>query len=499
MSMKSVTVVAGVFAALAGLYLLINDQSTNAMYRGIWILPLTFTLVIFIMASAWQFRSAGVTFTFGFLSTLFFVRLVITPLAIHFSGPDYVALTYLRTTPDEVFTAILLIAWETIAAALFFFVAAGVIARLRPAQPPLSSPIALQGSQIVYGVVALVGVALIVIVGIPRGLLNFGRIAEGTIEIERSSFDMLLIQIMIAGAWLMYLLILHRQGLRYRRRRSLMPFLIALIAGILLLMLIFGDRRSIQIYTGIAVATTLFAVFPDRKRAILSAIVFSTVSVIAMVSFWRMFARQDIDLSTAELVGEAFISTLATSLQSYSGGPYQLAVANGVLISEQVGLGNVVFDFLRSTFIVNFFVDDSRMLTSQIMNLNIYEGNFLSGWLIFTASYGSTTLGPILAPFFLILNISLAMWSERVFRRARGLEVRFLFIYLVARMLSFPFVATPLLISFFTLQLFTIGLIFLGAILVKGFDQPFLSRRHEPHPSNTASRVWLGPHRGRTF
>jgi hypothetical protein len=476
MNMKTLAISAGSFAALGGLYLLINDQSTSATYQGIWLLPFTFVVIAVIMSGARQFRSVQFKLTFAVLATLFFIRLVVTPLAIHFSGPDYFASSYLSTTPEQVFTAILLISWESIAGALFFFVATCVTARKGATARSVEPPIALQGSQIVYGAIALIGVALIVSFGIPRGLINFFSVSEGTVEVERSSLDMLLIQVMIAGAWLVYLLTIHREGLRYRRRPALMPFLIGLVAGILVLMLIFGDRRSIQLYTGIAVATTLFAVFPDRKRAIVSSIVIATVTVIATVSFWRMFARHDIDLTSAALLGPSFIATIATSLQSYYGGPYQVAAANGILLSEGVGLGNVVFDFLRSTFVVNFFVDDSRMLTSQIMNANIYNGTFMTGWLISTTSYGAATLSPVFMPLFLILNIALAMVCESVFRSARGLEVRFLFIYLFARMSFFPFTATPLLISFFTIQLFTIGLIFFAAILVKRIDRPFVKK-----------------------
>ncbi|UOA34113.1 hypothetical protein DSM110093_03948 (plasmid) [Sulfitobacter sp. DSM 110093] len=471
MKVKSFATFAGGFAALAGLYLLIDHQSTNATYRGIWILPLTFVMVVLGMSGVRKFG-----FTFAFLTTLFFVRLVLTPLAIHFAGPDYTALSYLSVTTDEVFNAILLISWESIAATLFFVVAAGAIARMRPVAEPAVPPVSLQGSQIVYGAVAMIGLVLIVTFGLPRGLLNFGSITMGTVEAERSSIDMLLIQIMITGAWLMYLLTIHRQALRYRRNPTRMPPLVGIAAGVLLLMLIFGDRRSIQLYTGIAVTTTLFACFPDRKRVIVSSTVITTVAVIAIVSFWRMFTRHDIELTSATLLGQSLMATIATTLQSYSGGPYQVAAANGILLSEDVGLGNVVFDFLRSTFVVNFFVNDSRMLTSQIMNANIYDGNFLTGWLVFTTSYGAISLGPVFMPLFLILNISLAMMSESVFRRARGLEVRFLFIYLFARMSLFPFNATPLLLSFFSLQLFTVGLIFFAAILVKRIDQPFVRK-----------------------
>lgn len=480
MKISSFATYKGGFAALAGLYLLINDQDTNATYSGIWLLPFTFVLIVLVMSGARKFRSAQFGFTFAFLATLFFVRLVVTPLSIHFAGPDYRALSYLSVTPSEMFNAIILISWEAIAAALFFFMAAGASASMRPVAEPAGQPIALQGSKIVYGAVALVGVALIITFGIPRGLLNFGRIGAEVIVDERTSIDMLLIQIMIAGAWLMYLLTLRRQALRYRRHPARMPFVIGLAAGMLLLTLIFGDRRSIQVYTAIAVTTTLFAAFPDRKRAIVFYIAISAVIVIATISFWRMFARHDIDLTTATLLGQSFMATMATALQSYIGGPYQVAAANGVLFSEGVGLENVFFDFLRSTFVVNFFVDDSRMLTSEIMNANIYNGNFLTGWLVFTTSYGATTLGAIFMPLFLIMNISLSMVCERVFRRARGLEVRFLFVYLFARMAFFPFTAPPLLLSFFSLQLFTVGLIFYAAILVKSLDRPFVKSVRTP-------------------
>ena len=120
-----------------------------------------------------------------------------------------------------------------------------------------------------------------------------------------------------------------------------------------------------------------------------------------------------------------------------------------------------------------FLLVRSSQASSSYVNNNIYQGKFLPGWLVFTTSYGTATLGVVLMPLFLILNISLAMWCERIFRNAKGIEVRFLFIYLFARMALLPFVATPTLISFFTIQLFTIGLVFFVAIRLKWIDYPY--------------------------
>lgn len=477
MNFKFLAFSAGIFAALSGVYLFIEDQNTNIVYRGIYILPLIFVVVVLIMIKARQICSATFGYTFAFFASVTFIRLVVTPLAIHIAGPNYTALTYLSVTPEDVFTAILLIAWESIAAAIFFLMTAATSATMRSSGMRRATPITLLGSKVVYRAVALIGVALIFVVGIPHGLLNFGAIAESTAEIERSSFDMLLIQIMIAGAWLTYLLTLAHQGDRYRRRAALAHFLLAQIIGILLLALIFGDRRSIQVYSGIAVATTLVAVFPDKRRTIFTSVFIAGMVVIASISFWRMFARHDIELTSAALLGESIMATIATTLQSYMGGPYQIAAANSVLLSEGIGLGNVAFDFLRSFFGLNFFVDRSQLLTSQIMNDNIYSGNFLSGWLVFTTSYGAVTLGAVFMPTFLMLNMSLAMWCENVFRKTRGLEVKFLFVYLFTRISFSPFIATPLLLSFFTIQLFTIGLVFFVAITLKSIGRSFIGKR----------------------
>lgn len=425
-------------------------------------------------------RATQISLTLAIVAVLLFVRLVITPLTIHLAGPGYTAQTYLSATPEEVFDAILLISWESISTAAFLFVVARIFMARSFPRYSADPPIALRGSQILYCAVALFGVVLLLAFGFPRGLINFFTIREGTVETERSALDMLSIQVMIGGTWLMYLLTIHRIGLRYRHRRSLSLFLIGLLSGVFVLMLIFGDRRSVQLYTSVAVIATLFVVFPDRKRSIVLSIVLAAVAVIVAVSFWRMFARHDIELTSATLMGPSFMTTIATALQSYTGGPFQIAVANRILHSESIGLENVVFDLLRSTFGVNFFVDRTTMLTSQILNDYIYEGNFLTGWLIFTASYGVTTVGPVFMPVYLILNILLALMCERIFRRSRGLEVKFLFIYLFSRMAFFPFTSTPILVSFFTLQLFTVGLIIFVAILIKKIDQPYLSKRSWP-------------------
>ena len=239
-------------------------------------------------------------------------------------------------------------------------------------------------------------------------------------------------------------------------------------------MLIFGDRRSVQVYTGVAIISTFFIAFPNRKKMTVAAILTTMVSVVVTISIWRMFTRHGLDMSTALVSQDSLMPIIATAFQSYFGGPYHIAAENSLLSGANVGLENILFDFLRSLFGLNFFVDKNGLLTSQTMNLSLYNNEFDTGWLVFSTSYGYVALGIFLMPVWLMLNIFIAMWLEKKFRRTRGLEFKFLFVYLFVRMAFTPFTATPFLLSFLSMQLLTIGFIFFFGALVKDFDRPFL-------------------------
>lgn len=468
--------VLGGAGVLTGFFLLANNAGISENYRMIWIMPFVFSLIAWIMSALPKSDRRGFGYTFLFFTTMFFVRLVITPLLIGISGLDYTGQYYISVTQQAVTDAIYLIAYESLVTSIFFLIATHFLTG-HGFHAGGGSQSSLSGSRIIYGLVAFLGVTLILVWGVPSGLLNFLQIREGTVEMERGAGENLLIQIMLGGAWIAFLLVASWASKRYQRRRRNVPLFIALVAGALLVMIIFGHRRSVQIYTALAVISTLLACFPSRKKLIIVGIVSTMILTIVYISVWRGLTRHGMELASLNVSTTFAIGTIATYFQSYTGGPFQIAAANNILVGENIGWTNLLFDFVRSIFPVNMFVDRSTNLSSELLNLEIYQGKQTGGWLIFTTSYGYAMFGALMSPTFLILNVSLAMMTESLLRRSRGIEFKFLFTYLFARISIFPFIATHMLLTFYTLQLFTIGLIFFWATAFKAIDSQFKKQR----------------------
>lgn len=457
----------------SAMYLLFTDAETASAYSGIWILSLTFVGSSSLMHLGVRQRAGGFQLTYLFLNSLFFLRFVVTPLMIHFAGSDYTAFEYVSLTPGSLTEAIYLMAYEAIAASVFFCLAALHFGKKLTKNTRYTAHVTLSGSRILYCVFALFGTVLIAVWGIRSGAISFMSITGDTDLSERSALQLLTVQFMVIGGWLAFLLVASSSAQSYRIKPSLFPVIISVLSGILLVMLIFGDRRSVQLYTGVAVSATLIRCFPDKKKTILVAIFGAVTAVILSVTIWRLFDRQGISMDDVSMLSTFSVAGTASALQAYIGGPYQIAAANHLLINDGIGFENLIYDFLRSTFLINFFIDRSGLISSQIMNETIYQGQLQTGWLIFTTSYGYAIFGSVLAPVFIIANISIAMMTESVARRARGLETRFLFVYLLTRFVSFPFNATPLLISFYSIQLFTVGLVIFVATQFKDLDSPY--------------------------
>lgn len=465
---------ATVSAFFVGLVLLLDQENIARIYHGIWLMPFSFLISATILRALPRARAAF-PITYYVLSVLFFVRLVLNPLFIYLAGVNYTGVIYVSIQAIDVRNAIYLISYESIMVAIAFSLFAAMVGNWSVfAIDHMGAVNRISGSRIVYGVFAGIGLCVLIAWGLPQGVVNFLFVREGTVEKDLDVMTLLLRQIMVISAWLSFIFVAAWCAREYTRRNRFLPFLVALLAGGGVLLLIIGDRRSFQIFTGAAVIYVLFTCFPDRKRSILATVIVFVAVSFATMTFYRLFARYGLEYSSSFQSSFFTADILATAFQAYVGGPLQVAIANKSLDVLDVGASNVLFDFVRSFFLVNFLVRGEGMVLSEIYNNYIYEGSQLTGLMIFAASYGHATVGALFAPIFSIINLILSMSTEFVLRRARGLEVKFLFSYMLMRVVTYMFVSTPMVLSVYTLQLLTFGLLIYVAYIVKEIDKPFV-------------------------
>ena len=228
--------------------------------------------------------------------------------------------------------------------------------------------------------------------------------------------------------------------------------------------IIVGERRTSQLYIAFASCWLLIRLFPYQKRSIISFVGGAAVIVISIMTIYKQFhaflygsyieALQNTSMSkgmSPELL-DAYFYGIDTVIKNISYGK----VAN-------LGIGNLLYDFVRSTFGLHFLFKGDGLMTSQAYNMYIYSGNQTTGLLISSIGYGYIYFGFILAPIFTCINLIIMCSIEKRMRICDSIEMAYIWAFIFMRF-GFGFLgAIPPLINIATQTLLIKGGIYFAA------------------------------------
>lgn len=453
----------------------------DSAYKYIWILPVIYLVNLIFLTAMLQKRFGKITVWSTIVLLLF--QTVVFPLSASLVGDNFSGRRYIPLADSIIAEAILVTGLGNL-----FFVCLAFVIHAVIRQHPMSRQRKINfdgkrelgrliGSRVVYYIFIIVAAGTFLLVGLPNNLLSLFFKFKETVA-DPGPLLLLARQVSWAGVALAYVIILELSARSYRVSRKHLYFLTALGASVLITGVIYGDRRSMQLFTGILSIYLLIRQFPDKKNMIFGLIGSAMAFTVISVSIYRI-EQQGGTSSVAFLFSEPrlLMKLIADYVQIYYGGVDSVALGIHFARAQDISIVDMFFDFGRTIFGLNFLLKDEGLLLSQQYNVFIYDGDFFNGQLLFAVSYGVALFGILGAPLFLVLNFTYSLVLEKWLKSTRSIEMQFLLGFCLLRVATNQLVNTPTINSVVTLQFMTLGLVIFMATALKKIDEPFLVRR----------------------
>lgn len=432
-----------------------QDQS------GAWILPLSF-LLAYLLFLRRAIHSGGAPIVAITTTMLFFVSGVLYPALIATIGPNYIGRQYIPITSRDVQIAVFTIAYSILAGSACLALLA------RSSTPAVSrKPLVLTGNIIIYWSVAMMAAAAAFMIELPEGSIGLAFLMNeaGAKQELMTPLQLVARQLMVVGLGLGYIMFLSWAARGYRSSPTLFYVGAAMVAAMILTSLVVGDRRSVQVLTGLTAIVLSVRLFPQHRNLMIAGIAGVMTFVVLLITATRLRVEEGAFAVMSEFSDPTVI---AQTVQIYFSGVESVATNIALAHYVSVDMVDFLFDFGRSTFGLNFLLRDMGPLTSQVYNLFLYNQQYETGQILFAPGYGYIYFGFWLSPIIIMLNISIAFALERLFRKTHSIELAYLYLYCLFRALVLVLVNTPMILSVLTMQFATFGVVMLAANLLRG-------------------------------
>lgn len=434
-------------------------------YELIIFFPIVFLGMYIITLGNFKIEICDSPLTVYMFLILQWLRYVVTPPIISMSGEEC-GTFFINPAPTSLRLAIILMIIDLI----INFMILRYLAQKKLKKYKVSRFL-LQGNRYIYIYYILVTVLIYYAVGRGTNMLNFlvisakggerlGDITSTPIIIAR---QIILITIFLIFTWSVY-----SCSKKYYLTNKMKYFYISIILALLNVSIIIGERRTAQVYTAFCSIWVLCYAYPTLKRKIIISVGGLAFSILIMMSIYK-FSGVFIYGSYSEALrnSDFDIKWISSVLQSYFSGPEDFAAVIEFQEQAKLGLSNLGFDLLRSTVPISFFVKGNGMITSQMFNYYIYNGQQITGHLISAVAYGYIFFGVLGSSIFSVLNIYLCWWFEKKIKLSKSYEMMYVWAYVFMRFAFGMTTHIAPLISNATIMLCTGGLLFTVAYFLK--------------------------------
>lgn len=379
--------------------LILTDTGRPKAYSLLWILPLVYMIVSFILLAFVKIVYLPIV-TILFLA-MYAARMVIVPLSL-FLG-RYATFAIEEVITPTMLEALLLISWEFFALTLLLCFlnfcyhrsSAKWNTRELASTEKIGEPLpSLLVWLLIFGVLLFV----LIMFGTPNFFrANFFTVlgpSETVLNLRRSQlvsenafglrWGSLLITLALKIFWVLHILVppvLIRSVYRYVKSHRISTILTVLI--ILLATLISTEYRSNSIQVGLSVLLAAKLVYQQKLR----------VSLVVISLLLGLLALSGLAIKSAHAVGDfSFFSGVSHMLSSYFNGPQYLATAIAASReNSQLGLHQLPWDLIErlplgSRFLLPSFVNSSKIY-------NQYFGERYLGMILPSIGMGYTYFG----------------------------------------------------------------------------------------------------------
>lgn len=457
----SLTVI--ITSLLSFIICIIYNNALPTEYGYLWLLPLVFLIAYFFIYSA-ILKSKNMRITAYMVLCFSWLRCVLIPFLGSLSG-YYTGLGVMASS-DSTQTAILIIAYEQIIISILLAFYAFRKKKIKS----FEKNIALEGNKKIYIIFFFIALGVFITLGKDLDLFQFMIISADNVVRRGDITDtstLIIRQIVNSGKLFMFLVIVEILRKSFDRTNKNAYINFALIAAILLIGMITGERRSSQVYLAFSSAWLLVRVFPSKQKRIILTISVTAISVILMMSVYKFF-NVYLYGSYAQALSssEVNLNWIASTLDSYFFGVRVVSSNIGFGEIAQLDIVNMFSGLARSIFGLSFLLKESTITVSELYNLLIYGGSQSSGHLFSSIGYGYAYLGFIFAPIITCFNLYIALTLEEWLRKCKSIEMNLIVSYIFMRF-AFGMLGNPEpLINSVSRYLIINGLIFIGALLL---------------------------------
>ena len=426
-----------------------------------------FLLIIDSFHSLWRNRPLSVYI----ITILLWVRMVLLPfygaVAGNVSGA-YHSDTISIELQQFLLKAVFLCIYDSIAIVFVLFVASTKIKKSTRAL----NTIGLFGQKEIYILFCLMALAVFILVGREMHLYDFaikpveeGMGRSGDIIDSRELFVR---EIVGTGISFFFILLLSLFCKKYGTTHSNKYYILSVLCALVFISIISGERRTTQLYKGFTSLYLLLSLYPQKRKKITTSVGIYAILILALMTIYKQFGAFYYG-SYSEAIQNAELDRglSCSNVDAYFYGID--TIAKNLYYSQLMSIrpSQLLFDFFRNFFGINFFIHGGGLLTTQMYNAVIYYGDQLTGLLLSSVGYGYLFGGYILAPLATVINVIIVLFLERCLRSAKSFEWQFVFAMAFIRYAFGVLSAMPPLINYITRMLFINGLIILIARFAK--------------------------------
>lgn len=463
--MKNSHIIVSAISFIAAVYCLAALPSD---FKAVAMLPFAFS-VVFMFLFPMNFRSAGSKITVALVYSLFFMRMVFIPVYGIIDGYFTGDVSSTLSQYCSMSVGLALYEYVIVCAVLALFVA-----NKKTSYTPKT--LNLIGDKHIYYIIILVALVLFIARGRHMGFFEFGfKSVGGDLErsgdIEEGGLLRLLISL---GITFFYLLLTSHFAKKYRATSSQKYVTYSIIIAMVMISIISGERRTSQIYKGFACIWLLISLYPLYKKRTTRSLVLVAGIVIAGMTLYKQYHAFLYDTYAEALSHARGVGMSTGMLDAYFYGLNTISKNLAFADMGHLSITNLLYDFARNTFGLNYIVPRGYPLTSELYNLTLSYGEAETGYLLSSVGYGYAFLGLGLAPLFTCFNVIVMLILERAMRTTSSIEMSYIWAILFMRF-SFGFLGSfpPLINLTSRMLLVNGGIVFIASLFNKSNRRVF--------------------------
>lgn len=350
------------FSLLTSVYIFFN--TSNPAYKYMFVMPLFYGIAFyFILSRLLRIKYAIFFYVFNFIVLL---RYVLAPLSVVVVDL-YTGRSFTQPTTEAFHLSFFLVSYELIAVTFlaWFLMKKNNIFKSSPT-------LAIYNNKNRFVFITFIFFTLFLIILNPIAIQNFNFFIPRDFDVSNpitlSTMEMAASLAISVSKQIIFLVLINYFYKKYIVTKSNLWIFLTFISVILNISIYSGLNRSDLIMMTIASTYLIIRIYPRLKKLMIIIVSLFFAIIIPAITATRQISKQ--------FEGDSIIDTFAKTAQLYLGSPYNVAIAIEAkeIFSEHTHVFNLMYDFMRPTFGLNFLVKDLPLnYSNEFFNARMYQ------------------------------------------------------------------------------------------------------------------------------